>query len=109
MEQGNDQTVKAAGATVAAGAAGRKPRRRRSGVVVSDVRDKTITVQFESQVEHGRYGKQIRRRSRIQVHDPENQARIGDRVLVMECRPISKTKTWRLEKIVEAAPRAATE
>jgi small subunit ribosomal protein S17 len=100
MEQGNVQAA-------AESAAGRRPRRRRVGVVVSDVRDKTITVQFEHTVEHSRYGKQMRRRSAMQVHDPENQARVGDRVQVMECRPISKTKTWRLEKVLTAAPRTA--
>jgi small subunit ribosomal protein S17 len=81
----------------------RTPRRRQTGTVVSDVRDKTITVMLEYQAQHSRYGKQIRRRTRIQVHDPKNEAKVGDRVLVMECRPISKTKTWRLEKIVVAA------
>jgi small subunit ribosomal protein S17 len=100
MTQPNEQAGKSA--------VERRPRRRRVGVVVSDVRDKTVTVRFEHQVEHGRYGKQLRRRSTMQVHDPEDQARIGDKVQVMECRPISKTKCWRLEKILVAAPRAAT-
>lgn len=78
----------------------RRPRRRQVGIVVSDVRDKTITVQVEFQARHARYGKQIRRRARVQAHDPNNQAKLGDRVMVMECRPISKTKSWRLEKVL---------
>ncbi|MDD4889637.1 MAG: 30S ribosomal protein S17 [Phycisphaerae bacterium] len=86
----------------------RTARRRQVGMVVSDVRDKTVTVRLEYQAEHSRYGKQIRRRTRIQVHDEKNEAKIGDRVQVMECRPISKTKTWRLEKILASSPQAAT-
>jgi small subunit ribosomal protein S17 len=97
MEQASEQA--------AAGSVGRKPRRRRIGVVVSDVRDRTITVLVEYQVEHERYGKHLRRRSKVHADDPRNEARVGDRVQLMECRPISKTKSWRLEKILHAAPR----
>jgi len=96
MTQPNEQTEQAGG---------RRSRRRRVGVVIGDVRDKTINVRVEYQMEHARYGKQLRRRNTIHAHDPDNQARVGDRVVVMECRPISKTKSWRLEKILKAAPR----
>lgn len=81
----------------------RSPRRERTGVVISDARNKTIKVRFEYQFEHPRYGKQIRRRGTLHAHDEQNQAKAGDRVLVMECRPISKTKSWRLEKILHTA------
>ena len=86
----------------------RRARRRKTGVVVSDVRNKTITVAVQFQVEHPRYGKQMRRRTRLQVHDEKGQAHVGDRVEVMECRPISKTKSWRLEKVLTAAAGPAT-
>jgi len=95
-----EQTTEQAGQS-----AGRNLRRRQVGVVVSDVRDKTITVQVAFQVEHPRYGKQMRRRIRFHAHDERNQAHVGDRVQIMECRPLSKTKSWRLEKILEPAVR----
>jgi small subunit ribosomal protein S17 len=81
----------------------RKLRRTRVGVVASDKRDKTIQVLVEYQVEHPIYGKRIGRRSKFQVHDPENLARRGDRVQITQCRPISKTKRWRLDKILHRA------
>ncbi|MCG3181095.1 MAG: 30S ribosomal protein S17 [Phycisphaerae bacterium] len=97
MEQAQAQT----------GQDGSRPlRRRRIGVVLSHKRDKTIKVRVEFQTEHPTYGKQIRRRMTIHAHDPQNEAREGDRVQLMACRPISKTKAWRLEKILQAAPRS---
>ena len=81
----------------------RKLRRVRSGVVVSDVRDKTIKVVHEYSRRHAKYGKIIRRRTTLHVHDPENAARVGDKVEVMACRPISKQKSWRLVRITESA------
>lgn len=75
------------------------------GVVTSDVRDKTITVTVPFTTKHPKYGKYIRRRTVYQVHDEKNEARKGDRVEIMHCRPISKTKAWRLVRIVAAAPR----
>ncbi len=84
------------------------PRRQRptqTGVVVSDGRDKTVTVQVNFQVRHAKYGKYLRRRTKYQVHDEKNEARLGDRVEIGACRPISKSKSWRLVRIVEAAPR----
>lgn len=71
------------------------------GVVVSDKRDKTIKVIVESLVKHPKYGKYVRKRTTLHVHDEKNEAREGDIVEVMECRPISKTKHWRLVRIVQ--------
>ena len=82
-------------------------RARRTVVgVVAKARKTPMTLRVEVQflVQHARYGKFLRRSSVLHVHDPENQADVGDRVEVMECRPISKTKTWRLVKILDKAP-----
>lgn len=83
----------------------RRLRPSRLGVVTSDQRDKTITVTVSTSSRHPKYGKFIRSRTRYQVHDAKNECRVGDRVEIMECRPISKTKAWRLVRIIEAAPR----
>ncbi len=74
--------------------------RTQSGRVVSDKGDKSITVMIERKVKHPIYGKYIRRSTKLHAHDESNQCRIGDTVIVEQCRPISKTKTWRLVKIV---------
>ncbi len=74
------------------------------GVVVADKRDKTCTVNVDHQLKHRKYGKYLRRQSRIQVHDPANASRLGDRVEIVNCRPISKTKSWRLVRIVAKGP-----
>ncbi len=74
--------------------------RTQSGRVVSDKGDKSITVIIERKVKHPIYGKYIRRSTKLHAHDESNQCRIGDTVIVEQCRPISKTKTWRLVKIV---------
>ncbi len=84
---------------------GRRPTR--IGVVTSDVRDKTITVEVEYLVQHPKYGKYLKRRTRLHAHDENNEARKGDRVEIVETRPISKTKHWRLVRIVERAPKEA--
>jgi len=78
-------------------------RRRLIGVVTSDKRDKTIKVVVEMLVKHPRYGKYVRHKTVCHVHDENNEARVGDRVEIMECRPISKTKHWRLVRIIERA------
>ena len=70
--------------------------------MVSDGRDKTITVEIRDSVLHARYAKTVGRRTRLHVHDESNDARRGDTVRVTETRPLSKTKRWRLESIVEA-------
>ena len=76
-------------------------RKTRIGVVVSDKMDKTIVVSLSTRVRHPLYGKFITRTSKIYAHDEENQAGVGDTVRVMECRPLSATKRWRLVRIVE--------
>ena len=80
---------------------------RRIGVVDSDKRDKSCTVSINYLVKHEKYGKYIRKRTRIHVHDEANAAKIGDRVEIVECRPISKTKSWTLVRVVEAASQEA--
>ena len=67
-----------------------------TGVVTSNKADKTITVKIERKVKHPIYGKVIKRATKVHAHDENNTASIGDIVSVMECRPISKTKTWKL-------------
>jgi len=82
----------------------RKSRRKgRVGRVCSDAMDKTAVVRIETLVKHPAYHKYVRRPRKLKVHDPENQARVGDLVRVMETRPFSKTKRWRLETILEKA------
>jgi small subunit ribosomal protein S17 len=78
-------------------------RKTRRGYVVSDKMDKTITVEVEDRVKHPLYGKVMRRNSKIKAHDETNTAGIGDLVVVMETRPLSASKRWRLVEIVEKA------
>jgi small subunit ribosomal protein S17 len=78
-------------------------QRERQGVVVSDKMDKTIVVQVSVVRPHKEYGKIIRTTDRLKAHDEQNEARVGDTVLVRECRPLSKDKTWRLIKVLERA------
>ena len=78
-----------------------------TGRVVSDKMDRTVTVKVERRVRHPLYGKIIRRSTKVHAHDEENSCRIGDTVRVVECRPISKSKTWRLVEIVERAEQEA--
>jgi len=78
-------------------------RKTRTGVVVSDKMDKTIVVEIRTRVKHPLYGKIMNRTKRFKAHDEENQCGIGDTVLVMETRPLSKDKRWRLVKIIEKA------
>lgn len=73
------------------------------GKVVSDKMDKTITVAVERRVKHPIYGKYITRTTKVHAHDEENQCKTGDSVLVRECRPLSKNKSWTLEEIVVRA------
>lgn len=81
----------------------RATRKVRVGRVVSDSMDKTIVVAVESMVRHPLYGKTIRRTAKLYAHDEDNQCGIGDLVKVMETRPLSKTKRWRLVEVVEKA------
>jgi small subunit ribosomal protein S17 len=80
-------------------------RPTRTGVVTSAARDKTIKVTVSYTVRHHKYGKYIRRRTVLHAHDETNQCHNGDVVEVMQCRPISKTKSWRLVRILQEAPR----
>ena len=76
------------------------------GVVTSDKRDKTRTVAVAYKVQHPKYGKFVKRRTVLQVHDESNESALGDRVEVRECRPKSKTKSWELVRIVDKNPSA---
>jgi len=71
------------------------------GRVVSDKMDKTVTVMVERRVKHPLYGKFVRRSTKVHAHDENNECRIGDVVVVEQCRPLSKTKSWRFVKLVE--------
>ncbi len=81
----------------------RNYRKTRIGKVVSDKMDKTIVVAIEYNVKHKLYGKIVKRTYKLKAHDEEQVARIGDRVKVMETRPLSKDKRWRLVEVVEKA------
>ena len=78
-------------------------RKTRIGVVVSDKMDKTVVVAIKTKVRHPLYGKMVNRTRKFKVHDEENQCGVGDTVKIMETRPISKDKRWRLVEIVEKA------
>lgn len=81
----------------------RATRKIRTGVVVSDARDKTVTVEIRESTRHSVYQKTVRSSKRLHAHDETNDARKGDTVRVMETRPLSKTKRWRVMEIVERA------
>ncbi|HHV93927.1 MAG TPA: 30S ribosomal protein S17 [Firmicutes bacterium] len=81
----------------------RKMRKTRVGTVVSDKMDKTIVVQVERRIRHPLYGRIITRRKKFKVHDEDNAAAVGDRVRIMETRPLSKEKRWRLVEIIQRA------
>ena len=78
----------------------RNLRKKRLGRVVSDKMDKTIVVAVETKVRHPLYGKTVNRTTKFKAHDENNEARFGERVLIMETRPLSKDKRWRLVEIV---------
>jgi small subunit ribosomal protein S17 len=79
----------------------RGTRKERSGVVVSDRMQKTVVVTVERTVMHPKYKKILRRRSNVKAHDETNQCHVGDRVLIVECRPVSRDKRWRVSKVLE--------
>lgn len=81
----------------------RNTRKTRVGVVVSDKMDKTCVVAVERIVRHKLYGKRVRRTKKYKVHDEQNQCRVGDRVRIMETRPLSKDKRWRVVEILQRA------
>ena len=80
-----------------------KAARTLTGTVVGDKMDKTVTVLVERKVMHALYGKIIRRSQKFHVHDEKNECNVGDRVLIQECRPISRTKSWRVTQLVQKA------
>ncbi|WP_084961873.1 30S ribosomal protein S17 [Thermoactinospora rubra] len=82
---------------------GRNYRKTREGLVVSDKMDKTVVVSVEDRVKHPLYGKVIRRTKKYKAHDEQNACGVGDRVLLMETRPMSATKRWRVVEILEKA------
>jgi len=82
---------------------GRAYRKTREGLVVSDKMDKTVVVAVEDRVQHPRYAKIMRRTNRVKAHDEQNDCGVGDRVLLMETRPTSAAKRWRVVEILEKA------
>ncbi|MFI6075990.1 30S ribosomal protein S17 [Actinoplanes sp. NPDC051343] len=84
-------------------AAPRAQRKVREGLVVGDKMDKTVVVEVEDRVKHALYGKVLRRTRKLYVHDEQNACGIGDRVSLMETRPLSATKRWRIVEILEKA------
>jgi small subunit ribosomal protein S17 len=78
-------------------------RKERNGVVISDRMQKTVVVSVERTVMHPTYKKFLRRRTRVKAHDENNQCHVGDRVLIVECRPMSRDKRWRVSKVLERA------
>ena len=90
VEQQNDKPV-------------RNSRRTLQGVVMKDNRDKSIKVMVQELVKHRQYGKYIRRRTKLAVHDPRNEAQVGDKVEIVPCRRMSKSKSWRLVRVVNTA------
>ena len=81
----------------------RSRRKVREGLVVSDKMDKTVVVSVEERVKHALYGKVMRRTAKLKAHDEQNDCGVGDRVLIMETRPLSATKRWRVLEILEKA------
>ncbi|MDR4989035.1 MAG: 30S ribosomal protein S17 [Bacteroidales bacterium] len=81
----------------------RKTRKERTGLVVSNKMDKSVVVEVLRRVRHPKYGKFVKRTSRFMAHDEKNECNIGDTVRIMETRPLSKNKCWRLVEILERA------
>ena len=89
--------------STASARSGRGFRKVREGLVVSDKMEKTVVVEVEDRVQHALYGKTIRRTSKLKAHDEQNQCGVGDRVQIMETRPLSATKRWRIVEVLEKA------
>ena len=81
----------------------RKLRKERTGLVVSNKMEKSIVVQIERKLKHPKYGKFVRKTTKLVAHDEKNECNIGDTVLIAETRPLSKQKCWRLVEIIERA------
>lgn len=84
-------------------------RKERMGLVVSDRMHKTVVVAVERTVMHQKYRKYLKRRTKVKAHDESNQSHVGDRVLIVECRPLSRDKRWRVSKVLERAKTTETE
>jgi small subunit ribosomal protein S17 len=84
-------------------------RKERSGLVISDRMQKTVVVSVERTVMHPRYRKYLKRRTKVKAHDENNQCPVGDRVVIVESRPLSRDKRWRVSKILERAQVVAEE
>jgi len=87
----------------------RSLRKERTGTVVSDRMEKTIVVSLERTVMHPKYRKYLKRRSRVKAHDETNQCHVGDRVRIVECRPLSRDKRWRVSEILQRTQTTAGE
>src|SRR5215217_5895281 len=100
-----ESTTAGGGSAESGGAAARErgTRKTRIGVVVSDKMQKTVVVAIDRRVPHPTYGKMVTRTKKFQAHDEENSAKTGDTVRIMETRPLSKDKRWRVVEIVERA------
>lgn len=83
--------------------------KERAGLVVSDRMQKTVVVSVERTVTHPRYKKILRRRTKVKAHDERNECHVGDRVLIVECRPLSRDKRWRVSKVLERAQTTSEE
>ena len=83
--------------------------KERAGLVVSDRMQKTVVVSIERTVMHPKYKKILRRRTRVKAHDAKNECHVGDRVLIVECRPLSRDKRWRVSKVLERTETSAGE
>ncbi|MCH8056210.1 MAG: 30S ribosomal protein S17 [Deltaproteobacteria bacterium] len=84
-------------------------RKQRKGVVVSSRMQKTVVVSVERIVMHPKYKKYLKRRTKVKAHDEKNECQVGDRVLIVECRPLSRDKHWRVRQILERAVQTETE
>ena len=99
----SEQTLPADSATTQTQGADSVNSRTLVGQVVSDKMDKTVTVLVERRVKHPLYKKYIRRSTKLHAHDEDNSCRVGDLVSIEQCRPVSKSKAWRLQQILERA------
>jgi len=99
----SEQTVDATATVAGSQSSERNRRKAREGLVVSDKMNKTVVVSVEDRVKHALYGKVLRRTSKLKAHDEQNQCGIGDRVLIMDTRPLSATKRWRVVQVLEKA------
>ena len=103
VETVTDAPTGTTSATAGVGETRNGPRKVREGLVVSDKMDKTVVVLVEDRVKHALYGKVLRHTSKLKAHDEQNQCGVGDRVQIMETRPLSATKRWRVVEILERA------